>query len=227
MILNTPIIDARGISRRYSGGGGSVDALVNADIALERASFTAIIGSSGSGKSTLMNILGCLDKPTGGTYRLNGESVTDASPEKLAELRRAYIGFIFQRFHLIPRLTAEENVALPLLYRHISRDDIAEKANDALLRVGLSARAKHRPGEMSGGQMQRVAIARAIITEPEILLADEPTGNLDPEASSQILDLLEGLRREGKTVVLITHDLQAARRADSLYRIVGGRLTRA
>lgn len=225
--MNQNMIEARGISRIYSGIAGEVDALINTDLTVPKGSFTAIIGSSGSGKSTLMNILGCLDKPTAGVYYLNGVCTKDLTPRELSALRKKYIGFIFQNFQLIPRLTAEENVALPLLYRGLSRDEIHERSREMLCRVGLSERCEHRPCELSGGQMQRVAIARAMITGPKLLLADEPTGNLDPDATKNVLELLLQCRTDGMTVLLITHDMSVAQQADHVLRISAGRITPA
>lgn len=219
------MIEARSLSRVYSGIGGEVDALIGTDLCVSQGTLTAIIGSSGSGKSTLMNILGCLDKPTAGVYYLNGICTKDLSPRELSALRRKYIGFVFQNFQLIPRLTAEENVALPLLYRGLSRDEIHVRSREMLCRVGLSERCEHRPGELSGGQMQRVAIARAMVTGPKLLLADEPTGNLDPDATEKVLELLLKCRSDGMTVLLITHDMNVARRADHVLRISAGRIT--
>ena len=225
--LQPYMIEARGLTRIYSGICGEVDALVGTDLFVPKGTLTAIIGSSGSGKSTLMNILGCLDKPTAGEYLLNGIRTKDLSQKELSELRKQYIGFVFQNFQLIPRLTAEENVALPLLYRGMSRDEIHTRSREMLQRVGLSARSEHRPGDLSGGQMQRVAIARAMVTGPKLLLADEPTGNLDPDATEKILDLLLKCRSDGTTVVLITHDMSVAEKADHVLRISAGRITPA
>ena len=225
--LQPYMIEARGLSRVYSGNAGDVDALIDTNLYVPQGTLTAIIGSSGSGKSTLMNILGCLDKPTAGEYLLNGIRTKDLSQKELSELRKQYIGFVFQNFQLIPRLTAEENVALPLLYRGMSRDEIHTRAREMLQRVGLSARSEHRPGELSGGQMQRVAIARAMVTGPKLLLADEPTGNLDPDATENVLNLLQKCRSDGTTVVLITHDMTVAKKADHVLRISAGRITPA
>ena len=224
--MSQNIIDAHGISKIYPGAAGVVDALINADLHVLPGTLTAIIGSSGSGKSTLMNILGCLDKPTEGEYYLNGICTNDLSQHELSALRKKYIGFVFQNFHLIPRLSAEENVALPLLYRTLPREETHAKARSMLYRVGLSDRCEHKPCELSGGQMQRVAIARAMVTEPKLLLADEPTGNLDPEATDNVIDLLIQCRNEGMTVLLITHDMSVAKRADNILRIHAGRITK-
>ena len=218
------MIQTRALSRAYSSPAGRVEALKGIDLSVERGEFCAIIGHSGSGKSTLMNLLGCLDKPSGGEYLLDGVSVPSLSPRALTRLRRETVGFVFQGFHLIPRLTAEENVGLPLLYRGVPREEIRRRTAELLDRVGLAARAGHRPGELSGGQQQRVAIARAMVTRPKLLLADEPTGNLDPASTGEILSLLRECRADGATVLLITHDMGVAGVADRVLRMEDGRL---
>lgn len=187
--------------------------------------FVAIVGQSGSGKSTLMNMLGCLDTPTGGSYFLDGDDVSDMSDDELADIRNLRIGFIFQGFNLIPGLSALENVELPLIYRGMEREARKKLAREALERVGLSHRLRHKPSEMSGGQQQRVAIARAIAARPPILLADEPTGNLDSKSGAEVIDILKELNREGRTVILITHDNGIATMADRVVRIHDGKIT--
>lgn len=221
------IIETIGLSKVYRNSYGTTEALREVNFAVPEGCFATIIGRSGSGKSTLMNILGCLDRPTVGEYYLAGSNVCGLSPAGLSEIRKNNIGFVFQGFHLIPRLTAEENVALPLLYRQVSREEMVFRARQALDRVGLSDRTRHRSGELSGGQQQRVAIARAIVTCPKLLLADEPTGNLDPESGQAVTDLLRRFNREGTTVVLITHDMKLARLADKVFKIRNGKISEA
>ena len=184
----------------------------------------AIIGHSGSGKSTLMNMLGCLDIPTSGSYFLNGKDVSAMKDNQLSEIRNQEIGFIFQGFNLISNLTALENVELPLIYRGIGRGQRHKLAKDALIRVGLEKRMAHKPSEMSGGQQQRVAIARAIAAEPPVILADEPTGNLDSASTEEIMDILKGLHKQGRSVILITHDNEIADQAKRVVRILDGRI---
>ena len=200
-----------------------VRALDGINLTVDRGEFVAIVGSSGSGKSTMMNILGCLDIPTYGDYMLNGELVSALEDRELSRIRNRDIGFIFQGFNLIPDLTAVENVELPLIYAG-KRQDRREIAMEALKRVGLEERANHRPSEMSGGQQQRVAIARAISTFPPIIMADEPTGNLDSKTGTHVMNILKGLHAEGTTVILITHDMMIAREADRTVRILDGQI---
>ena len=188
--------------------------------------YVTICGASGSGKSTLMNILGCLDTPTSGSYMLDGESVPEMDDDQLSRIRGRRIGFVFQSFNLIPTLTARENVELPLLYRGVPRKQRREAATEALEQVGLLERANHRPGEMSGGQQQRTAIARAIAARPSLILADEPCGNLDSRSGRVICEILEALHMCGKTIVMITHDENAARNAERLIRIADGKIAR-
>ena len=204
------LIRMEGITKWYNRGESLVKALDGIDFTVQAGSFTAIVGASGSGKSTLMNIIGCLDVPTSGQYELDGRNVLLLSENRLSEIRNKKIGFIFQGFHLIPGLSAVENVELPLIYRGMGRPERRELAADALERVGLKNRLNHRPNQMSGGQQQRVAIARAIAARPPILLADEPTGNLDSRSGREIMTILQELHREGKTILLITHDLTVA-----------------
>ena len=200
------LIDMRGIRKGYTVGDGQVWALDGVAFAVEQGEMVAILGPSGSGKSTLMNLLGCLDTPDAGTYRLAGRSVEGMTEAQLSRVRGETVGFVFQGFHLLPGLTARENVELPLLYRGVPERTRRRMAEESLRRVGLQARMDHRPGQLSGGQQQRVAIARAIAGRPPILLADEPTGNLDSTAGQEIMALLCDLHRAGHTVILITHD---------------------
>ncbi len=203
---------------------GSVAALRNVDISIEEGEFAALVGASGSGKSTLMNILGFLDLPDSGSYYFDGKDVSQMSDRELSRIRNRRIGFVFQSFNLIAGLTAAENVALPLEYRGIPRKERFRRAYEALAAVGLSHRTEHKPFELSGGQQQRVAIARALAAEPQLILADEPCGNLDSKAGGEIMRLLCGLNRSGKTLVLITHDENAAKLSDRIIRIKDGRI---
>ncbi len=197
------------------------------DFSVDEGEFVAIVGPSGSGKTTLMNILGLLDRPDSGDYELHGKAVARLSPEERAQVRNEAIGFVFQQFHLLPRTTATENVELPMLYSTRSDDDIQKRARDALCRVGLEERLTHYPSELSGGQQQRVAIARAIVNDPAVVLADEPTGNLDQKSGRQIMDLFTELNRNGSTILLITHDDVVASAASRIVRIDDGQLTEA
>jgi len=197
------------------------------DFSVDAGEFVAIVGASGSGKTTLMNILGLLDRADSGSYELQGKSVENLSPEERAVVRNETIGFVFQQFHLLPRTTATENVELPLLYSSTSDTDISKKAREALCRVGLEERLTHYPSELSGGQQQRVAIARALVNDPGIILADEPTGNLDRKSGSQIMDLFRELNRNGSTILLITHDESVASVASRIVRIEDGQLAEA
>ncbi len=203
--MNT-LIEMKGICKHYAVGGQTVRALDGVDFSAAAGEMVAILGPSGSGKSTLMNILGCLDIPTAGQYRLAGHAVERMSEGELSRVRGRTVGFVFQGFHLLPGLTARENVELPLLYQGIPDGERRRLAEESLARVGLASRMDHRPAELSGGQQQRVAVARAIAGRPPMLLADEPTGNLDTAAGREIMGLLQGLHREGHTVVIITHD---------------------
>ena len=219
------MIRTENLSKRYDLSGDSLEALHGVTLHIRQGEYAAIVGPSGSGKSTLMNILGCLDAPTSGSYRLHGRDVSTLSPAELARVRGEEIGFVFQGFQLLPRLTAVENVALPLLLCGMPATRRLERASGLLRQVGLGDRLHHRPSQLSGGQQQRVAIARALARDPAVLLADEPTGNLDAAATGEVLALLEALNRQGRTVVLITHDGQVARRAGRQLCISGGRLT--
>lgn len=212
-----------GISKSYTVGPTTVDVLSGVDLEVNRGDLLSIMGASGSGKSTLMNIVGLLDTPGGGSYVLDGREVSDLSDNRRSAIRNASIGFVFQSFHLLPRLTALENVGLPLAYRGIGRAEIGRRAGEALDRVGIGDRAGHRPNELSGGQQQRVAIARALVGDPAIVLADEPTGALDPATGKDILDLFVRLNREeGTTFVVITHDPEIAGLCARRTRIDGG-----
>ena len=219
------MIDLQDISKVYQVGEERVRALNHVTMHIAPKEFVSIIGPSGSGKSTLMNIIGCLDTADAGVYRLDGIPIGDYSENQLAKVRNQKIGFIFQNFNLISKLSAEENVELPLIYRGVRASERSRRVREALERVGLSHRAKHLPTELSGGQQQRVAIARALVTEPSLLLADEPTGNLDSHTSREIMDILHELHEQGNTVVLITHDNDIARQAPRSLHILDGQVT--
>jgi len=218
------VIDLAGVSRTFQVGGEAVHALADVDLAVAAGEHLAIIGPSGSGKSTLLNILGLLDRPTTGTYRLDGDDVSALGDGERTRLRREAIGFVFQFFHLVPRLTAVDNVALPMVFAGVPRGKRQARAAAALEAMGLAGRAAHRPEQLSGGERQRVAIARATVMGPRLLLADEPTGNLDSAAGRQVLDLLEGMNREGLTLVVITHDPEIAARAHRHITLRDGRV---
>ncbi|WP_052338455.1 ABC transporter ATP-binding protein [Luteimonas huabeiensis] len=220
-----PVIETRGLGKVYSPGTeAEVVALRGVDLRIAHGDFVAIMGPSGSGKSTLMNLIGCLDTPSSGAYFCDGVDVSTLDPEALAGLRRDKIGFVFQGFHLLPRMSALENVAMPLGYARVPPAERVERAQQALESVGLGARASHRPNELSGGQQQRVAIARALINRPPVLLADEPTGALDSRTGEEILALFKRLRDDGHTVVLITHDADVAAHADRTFVMRDGEL---
>jgi putative ABC transport system ATP-binding protein len=220
----TPVIELVDIAKTYRAGELAVHALQDVSLTIRQGECIAISGPSGSGKSTLMNILGCLDVPTSGTYRLAGEDVSRLDEDRLAEIRNRNIGFVFQQFNLLPAVSAWRNVELPLTYSHVSRSVRRERAIAALQQVGLADRVDHKPSELSGGQQQRVAIARALVTEPAIVLADEPTGNLDSTSSREIMAVLTSLHRQGRTVVLITHEAEVARAAERVVEIRDGRV---
>lgn len=218
------LIEIRNMCKIYNPGENEVRALDHVDLQIDRHEFVAIIGQSGSGKSTLMNMLGCLDVPTSGTYYLNGQDVSHLTDDELSDIRNREIGFIFQGFNLIANLTALENVELPLIYRGVGKKERRELAEAALEKVGLGQRMSHKPSEMSGGQQQRVAIARAIAQAPPVILADEPTGNLDSGSTKEIMSILKQLHREGRTVILITHDNDIAAQARRVIRIKDGKI---
>ncbi len=218
------LISVRDMCKIYNPGENEVRALDHVDLDIEKGEFVAIIGHSGSGKSTLMNMLGCLDVPTSGSYYLNGRDVSAMKDNQLSEIRNQQIGFIFQGFNLIANLTALENVELPLIYRGIGRSQRHKLAKEALIRVGLEKRMEHKPSEMSGGQQQRVAIARAIAAEPPVILADEPTGNLDSASTREIMEILKTLHEAGRSVILITHDNEIADQAKRVVRILDGKI---
>ncbi|RAS66817.1 putative ABC transport system ATP-binding protein [Lentzea atacamensis] len=220
----SPVIEVRNLRKTYGSGDTAVHALRGLDLTVEKGEYIAIMGASGSGKSTLLNILGCLDVPTSGKYLLDGIDTGDFDEEQLSLLRNRKIGFVFQSFNLVPRTTALANVELPLVYAGIRRAQRRERALAALDLVGLSDRTHHRPNELSGGQQQRVAIARALVTSPAIVLADEPTGNLDTDSSREVLGILDRLHASGRTVVLITHEDEVAAHAMRTVRVVDGRV---
>jgi putative ABC transport system ATP-binding protein len=222
--MNHPVIELACVSKMYRSGPLEVVALRDVDLEIADGDFVAIAGPSGSGKSTLMHILGCLDVPTGGRYRLAGEDVSAMTEDDLATVRNRRIGFVFQQFNLLPSLDALRNVELPLSYSGVPRHERRDRAVAALERVGLSDRLDHRPGELSGGQQQRVAVARALVTEPSLILADEPTGNLDSASTRDVLGLFSDLHRSGRTIVLITHEADVAAAADRTVRMLDGRV---
>ncbi len=222
--MSAPLISVQGLSRIYRTGRIDVAALRQIDLVIREGEFVAIVGPSGSGKTTLMNILGCLDRPTNGHYVLAGTAVADLDDNELARLRSREIGFIFQSYNLLPRMSALENVAAPLIYQGMGRRDREARARAALERLGLGDRLAHEPTELSGGEQQRVAIARALVTEPAILLADEPTGNLDSASGAEVIELLHELHRSGRTIVLITHDGDVAQAAERQVHVRDGRV---
>ena len=216
------MITLRNLTRHYGDGDARVTALAGVSLDIERNEFVAIMGASGSGKSTLMNILGCLDQQSSGDYLLDGRAIGSFSDDDLSSLRNQHIGFIFQTFHLLPRLSAMRNVMLPLRYGQVDEVIAKERARTMLERVGLGHRLEHKPFEMSGGQRQRVAIARALINNPKVIFADEPTGNLDSKTSLEILELLKELHREGQTIVMVTHEAEIAEHAQRVIRMSDG-----
>ena len=218
------LLELKNIYKNYIQGTMEVPVLKDINLCVEEGEYVAIMGPSGSGKSTLMNMLGCLDVPTSGEYWLHGQDVSALTDDELSDIRNREIGFIFQGFNLIPNLTAVENVELPLIYRGVSRSVRQELSREALKKVGLEHRMDHKPSEMSGGQQQRVAIARAIAQAPPVILADEPTGNLDSNSTKEIMDILKGLHKEGRTVILITHDNEIAAQAKRVIKIKDGKV---
>ena len=218
------LIEIRDMCKIYNPGENEVRALDHVSLTIDENEFVAIIGQSGSGKSTLMNMLGCLDVPTSGTYMLHGQDVSHLDDDELSDIRNKEIGFIFQGFNLIQNLTALENVELPLIYRGVSKKKRLQLASEALTKVGLEARMEHKPAEMSGGQQQRVAIARAIAQAPPIILADEPTGNLDSGSTKEIMQIMKSLHEDGRTIILITHDNEIATQAERVIKIKDGRI---
>ena len=219
------IIEMTDVRKTYATGAAEVEALRGVSVRIDQGEYVAVAGPSGSGKSTLMHIIGCLDVPTSGDYWLAGGQVAKLPETQLADIRNRRIGFVFQQFNLLPSMTARQNVALPLAYAGVAPADRKRRAEEALARVGLADRLTHRPGELSGGQQQRVAVARALVTDPALILADEPTGNLDSTASADVLRLFTELHGMGRTIVLITHEADVARRADRTVLIHDGRLT--
>jgi len=217
-----PVIDLVEVRKVYQSGSLRVEALRGISLRIAAGEYVAIMGPSGSGKSTLMHIIGCLDVATDGSFRLAGEDVSEMTEAELAEVRNRRVGFVFQQFNLLASLTALRNVELPLTYAGVSREDRKRRSIAALERVGLGDRVEHRPGELSGGQQQRVAVARALVTDPALILADEPTGNLDSTATRDVLDLLDELHEQGRTVVLITHEPEVAERARRVVRVRDG-----
>jgi putative ABC transport system ATP-binding protein len=218
------LIRLQGISRSFDVGGQAVHALVDVTEGVRAGEHVAIMGPSGSGKSTLLNLVGCLDRPSSGSYQLEGQEIGTLDDQELTSIRRHRIGFVFQFFHLVPRLTALENVELPMVFAGLSRDDRRERSQHALRAVGLEGRAHHRPDQLSGGERQRVALARATVMRPGLLLADEPTGNLDTASGKQVLSLLEEMNRDGLTLIVVTHDPAVARRAQRVLVLKDGRV---
>ena len=218
------ILQLRGITRDFKLGAQTVHVLKGIDLDISKNEYVALMGPSGSGKSTLMNLLGCLDTPTNGSYELNGTDVSSLNDNALAEIRNSEIGFVFQTFNLLPRSTALENVALPLVYAGLSKEERLARAAEVLEQVGLADRMDHRPNQLSGGQRQRVAIARALVNKPALILADEPTGNLDSKTSVEIMKLFDDIQAAGNTVVLVTHEEDIAQHAKRVIRLVDGNI---
>lgn len=219
-----PILKLRGITRDFKLGSQTVHVLKGIDLDIFKNQYVALMGPSGSGKSTLMNLLGCLDTPTAGSYELNGNDVSVMGDNKLAEIRNHEIGFVFQTFNLLPRSTALENVALPLVYAGLGKEEREARAAEVLTQVGLADRMDHRPNQLSGGQRQRVAVARALVNNPALILADEPTGNLDSKTSIEIMKLFDDIQAAGNTVVLVTHEEDIAQHAKRVIRLVDGQI---
>lgn len=220
--MSTPIIDIKGITRDFQLGSETVYVLKGIDLLINKGEYVALMGPSGSGKSTLMNILGCLDTPTSGSYILNGKQVSEMHDDELAEIRNKEIGFVFQTFNLMPRTTALDNVALPMVYAGFSKEARNNRATEVLTQVGLSDRMDHKPNQLSGGQRQRVAVGRALVNKPSIILADEPTGNLDSKTSIEIMKLFGEIHANGNTVILVTHEEEIAAHAHRIIRLRDG-----
>lgn len=220
--MKTPIIDIKGITRDFQLGSETVNVLKGIDLLINKGEYVALMGPSGSGKSTLMNILGCLDTPTSGSYILNGKQVSEMHDDELAEIRNKEIGFVFQTFNLMPRTTALDNVALPMVYAGFSKDERNKRATEVLTQVGLADRMDHKPNQLSGGQRQRVAVGRALVNKPSIILADEPTGNLDSKTSVEIMKLFGEIHSNGNTVILVTHEEDIAAHAHRIIRLRDG-----
>ena len=221
---NGEMIALNAVEKIYNLGAENVHALDGVDLNIKRNEYISIMGPSGSGKSTLMNVIGCLDTPTAGTYIFEGEPVHEMDDNQLASIRNRKIGFVFQTFNLLSKLTALRNVELPLIYANVPREDRIEQAKSALEKVGLSDRMKHKPNEMSGGQRQRVAIARALVTNPSIILADEPTGNLDSKSGEEIMKIFDGLHDSGNTIILVTHERYIAEHANRTIHLLDGKI---
>ncbi|QNJ10715.1 ATP-binding protein FtsE [Synechococcus sp. M16.1] len=221
--MQQPVAELRGISKIYGSGDLEVKALDQLNLTVQEGDYLAVMGASGSGKSTAMNILGCLDRPTSGTYRLNGTAVELLDDDALADVRNRSLGFVFQQFHLLGHASAMENVMLPMIYAGVPREERIERAQSALRRVGLAQRLENKPNQLSGGQQQRVAIARAIINRPSLLLADEPTGALDSSTTAEVLELFDELHQQGITLVMVTHEDDVAARAQRIARFQDGR----
>lgn len=217
-----PIIEIKNITRDFPLGSEIVHVLKGIDLTINKGEYVALMGPSGSGKSTLMNLLGCLDTPTSGTYILNGKHVSEMQDEELAEIRNKEIGFVFQTFNLMPRTTALDNVALPMVYAGFSKSERTERATEVLTQVGLADRMDHKPNQLSGGQRQRVAVGRALVNKPSIILADEPTGNLDSKTSVEIMNLFDAIHAKGNTVILVTHEEDIAAHAHRIIRLRDG-----
>ena len=222
----SPVAELRAVDKIYGSGAGLVRALDQLDLTVRKGDYLAVMGASGSGKSTAMNILGCLDRPSSGSYHLNGNAVEELDDDALADLRNQQLGFVFQQFHLLPHATALENVMLPMIYAGLSPQQRRDKAREALDRVGLGERMQNKPNQLSGGQQQRVAIARAIINQPALLLADEPTGALDSRTTDDVLNLFDALHDQGITLVLVTHEDDVAARAERVAHFRDGRVER-
>ena len=222
--MGDPVAQLQGVDKVYGSGEMAVKALDGVDLTVNRGDYLAVMGASGSGKSTAMNILGCLDRPSSGSYRLNNTPVEELSDDQLADLRNRDLGFVFQQFHLLPQLSALDNVILPMVYAGVPAAERRQRAQAALERVGLGQRLNNKPNQLSGGQQQRVAIARAIINQPALLLADEPTGALDSQTTAEVLDIFDALHRGGMTVVMVTHEDDVAARAEKIVHFRDGRI---